>query len=55
MLCVNKKKQILMAAFDYPVEEGIEIGSLVFDGLIIYNANVRPKDYDRCWKGVRVE
>ena len=26
-----------MAVFDYLVEEGIEVGSLVFDGLIIYN------------------
>jgi len=31
-----------MAAFDYPIEQNIEVGSLVFDGLMIYKDDVIP-------------
>lgn len=34
------ENKALMAAFDFLVEEGIEVGSLVFDGLMIYKENV---------------
>lgn len=32
-----------MAAFDYLNKEGIEVGSLVFNGRMIYKDNVQPE------------
>ncbi|CAG2255685.1 unnamed protein product [Mytilus edulis] len=34
------ENKALMTAFDYLTEQGIEVGSLVFDGLMIYKDNV---------------
>ena len=36
------ENQALMTAFDYLIEHNIEVGSLVFDGLMIYKDNVSP-------------
>ena len=37
------ENRALIAAFDYLTEEGIEVGSLVFDGLMIYKDKVTPE------------
>ena len=34
------ENQALMTAFDYLIEQGIEVGSLMFDGLIIYKDKI---------------
>ncbi|CAC5382050.1 unnamed protein product [Mytilus coruscus] len=39
VMCSLENKA-LMTAFDYLTEQGIEVGSLVFDGLMIYKDNV---------------
>ena len=36
------ENQALITSFDYLIEQGIEVGSLVFDGLMIYKDNVSP-------------
>ena len=36
------ENQALMAAFDYLIEQNIEVGSPVFEGLMIYQDNVSP-------------
>ncbi|CAC5382122.1 unnamed protein product [Mytilus coruscus] len=42
VMCSLENKA-LMTAFDYLTEQGIEVGSLVFDGLMIYKDNVSSK------------
>jgi len=37
------ENQALMTAFGYLIEQNIEVGSLVFDGLMIYKDNVPPR------------
>ena len=37
------ENQALMSAFNYLVEQKIEVGSLVFDGLMIYKKDVPPE------------
>lgn len=37
------ENRALMAAFDYLTEQGIEVGSLVFDGLMIYKEKMTPE------------
>jgi len=41
-LMCGLENQALMAAFDYPIEQNMEVGSLVFDGLMIYKDDVIP-------------
>jgi len=36
------ENQAMMATFDYLIEQNIEVGSLVFDSLMIYKDNVPP-------------
>jgi len=36
------ENQVLITAFNYLIEQNIEVGSLVFDGLMIYKDSVSP-------------
>ena len=36
------ENQALITAFDYLIEQNIEVSSLVFDGLMIYKDNMSP-------------
>ena len=48
------ENQALMAAFNYLVEEKIEVGSLVFDGLMIYKKDVSPERLESVLIGLSV-
>ena len=36
------ENRVLMIAFDYLIEQDIEVGSLIFDGLMVYKDDVSP-------------
>ena len=41
-----------MIAFDYLIEQDIEVGSLIFDGLMVYKDNVSPTRYEEILVGL---
>ncbi|CAC5375876.1 unnamed protein product [Mytilus coruscus] len=50
VMCSLENKA-LMIAFEYLTEQEIEVGSLVFDGLMIYKDNVSPERLSEILKG----
>ena len=48
LLMCDMENQSLMAAFDYLIEQGVEVGVLVFDGLMIYKSE---KNIEELLKG----
>ncbi|CAC5415049.1 unnamed protein product [Mytilus coruscus] len=50
VMCSLENKALLIA-FDYLTEQVIEVGSFVFDGLMIYKDNVPPENLPKILKG----
>jgi len=48
------ENKALMIAFDYLIEQNIEVGSLVFDGLMIYKDNMSSTRLDEILVGLGI-